>query len=167
MASIRDYDVWEEMDFDFRVGLIKNIDYHDYLEFLPFYIKNVSHELIDEDENGKFDYLDIVINATVKRTGNYDINFVLSSEYGYYYYYDSGSGYEEEESYSDSEDITDEVSDFEFGLIFGGGVKIPLQTGKLLIDIRYDLGLTNIIDDSQFAMTNKVWILSLGYEFSK
>ncbi|MCK4978982.1 MAG: PorT family protein [Candidatus Delongbacteria bacterium] len=107
---------------------------------------------------------DIYVNAGA--VSGFNISAKTESEY-YYYYYDSGSGYEDEESYSNSEDITDEVSDFEFGLIFGGGVKIPLQTGKLLIDIKYDLGLTNIIDDSQFNMTNEVWLLSLGYEFSK
>ncbi len=88
MASIRDPNQWDEMDFDYKVGLLKNVDYRDYLEFLPFYIKDISHVLVDEDENGKFDYLNIVINATVKRTGNYDFNMDLSSDFGYYYFYD-------------------------------------------------------------------------------
>ena len=95
--------------------------------------------------------------------------FNIQSDYeeDYYYYYNDGLGFEEEESYTDSEDITDEVKDFEFGLLFGGGVKIPTNSGSVLIDIKYDMGLTNIPDESGFEMTNEVWMLSLGYQFSK
>ena len=91
-------------------------------------------------------------------------NISGKTEYDYYYYYDDVS-MTWEDSDSGSEDITDEINPFEFGLLFGGGVKIPTQTGKLLIDIKYNFGLTNIPDDEDFSISNRVWLLSLGYQF--
>lgn len=85
----------------------------------------------------------------------------------YYYYYDDWDGTEYEINDSSSEDITDEVNPFEFGFMFGGGIAIPTQSGKFLIDIKYNYGMTNIPDETSFEMINKVWLLSLGYEFSK
>jgi hypothetical protein len=45
-------------------------------------------------------------------------------------------------------DMKDETSAFDFGLVFGGGLEIPMSSGvrTVGIDVRYTLGLTNTID---------------------
>lgn len=47
---------------------------------------------------------------------------------------------------ADDEDISEFLNDFNYGLAFGAGVSF----GMLSLDIRYDLGLGNIYDDSEF-----------------
>ncbi|UCD85095.1 MAG: PorT family protein [Deltaproteobacteria bacterium] len=49
-------------------------------------------------------------------------------------------------STSGEEDI-DHAKSIEFGLVFGGGVDFKLGPGKVIIDARYTLGLTNIFSD--------------------
>ena len=91
-------------------------------------------------------------------------NVSAKYEYDYYYYYDDGSTVFED-SDSGSEDISDEVEPFEFGLLFGAGFKIPTQTGNLLIDFKYNFGMTNIPDESNYEISNRVFLLSLGFQF--
>jgi hypothetical protein len=45
-------------------------------------------------------------------------------------------------------DMKDETKSFDFGLVFGGGLDIPMGNGarSLGIDVRYTYGLTNTID---------------------
>lgn len=67
-------------------------------------------------------------------------------------------GEEEEE---DIEDGTD------FGLILGGSIDFGVGQGKLMIDIRYTLGLSQIgeIDGEDLDMKNGVLSIMLGYSF--
>ena len=51
------------------------------------------------------------------------------------------------ESMSESEDISDEVSSLDYGLIFGGGIRIQAGAGHLTADIRYNLGLADILEE--------------------
>jgi hypothetical protein len=72
---------------------------------------------------------------------------------------------EDGESYS--EDFKDSVKDTEFGLTFGIGLGKKIGHGKIVLDVRYDLGLTNIGEEMQEgeSVKNKTWLFMLGYYF--
>jgi opacity protein-like surface antigen len=74
----------------------------------------------------------------------------------------------EPESYTGKDEFIDNRMDF--GLQFGGGVGIKLGPGSLLLDMRYGLGMSNLIDADPNQTTsdanksqNRVIALSLGY----
>ncbi len=66
------------------------------------------------------------------------------------------------ETYSgnDSGDLED-MNSLEYGLIFGGAIEID----KIVIEFRYNMGLSNIYSDSDdFSRTNTVISIMLGYK---
>lgn len=69
------------------------------------------------------------------------------------------------ESYS--EDFKDSVKDTDFGLAFGVGLGMKVGSGKIVLDVRYDLGLTNVADgmDEGGSVKNRAWLFMLGYCF--
>jgi hypothetical protein len=74
------------------------------------------------------------------------------------------SGVSVELDCSDFELLTNSV---DFGLVFGAGLGIPLGSVELVIDGRYDLGLTNI-NDSEFddeSVKNRAWQFMAGVGF--
>jgi hypothetical protein len=53
----------------------------------------------------------------------------------------------------------------EFGLVFGGGVEMPLSSFVMQLDARYNLGLTNVnggTDASGVSLKNRGWSFSVG-----
>lgn len=62
----------------------------------------------------------------------------------------------------------DELKKTDFSLVFGGGVEILLDKIKLILDVRYDLGLSNILK-AEFAddwsIKNKVLMFVAGVGF--
>jgi hypothetical protein len=59
------------------------------------------------------------------------------------------------------EDLSDDMENTGFGLIFGGG----LDFGKLRFDVRYSLGLTSISIYEDEEIKNGVFSLKVGYSF--
>ncbi len=51
----------------------------------------------------------------------------------------------------------------DFGLQMGAGVAIPAGPGKMIIDGRYNLGLSNISDEKGVDVKNRGFAISLGY----
>lgn len=51
----------------------------------------------------------------------------------------------------------------DFGLQMGAGVAIPGGPGKLIVDGRYNLGLSNISDEKGVNVKNRGFAVSLGY----
>jgi len=72
---------------------------------------------------------------------------------------------------SSTTDLSDAVSDTEFGVAFGAGIDIEADFGTVLIDARYQLGLTNILDESNFGefdvgtSRNQGFAVGLGVAF--
>lgn len=62
---------------------------------------------------------------------------------------------------TDTEDLSDDMEDTEFGLIFGGGLDI----GKITFDIRYSLGLTTISVYEGEEIKNSVISVKVGFTF--
>ncbi len=67
----------------------------------------------------------------------------------------------------DCDEADIQTKSVDFGLVFGAGLAIPLGGFELILDGRYDLGLTDI-DDSEFdsaSAKNRAWQFMLGAGF--
>lgn len=63
-------------------------------------------------------------------------------------------------------DIKDNLKSTDFGLVGGVGANFPVGTGSLSLDIRYDLGLSKVIDAAPAPKINNSAITFLvGYGF--
>ncbi len=68
---------------------------------------------------------------------------------------------------SETVDFKDSVKDTDIGLAFGVGLGMKIGSGKIVLDVRYDLGLTNVaegIEEGQ-SVKNRTWLFMLGYCF--
>ena len=52
-----------------------------------------------------------------------------------------------------------------FSALFGAGIKFGVGPGGLLLDVGYQLGLTNISDETDVTVKVNVIQASLGYQF--
>lgn len=58
----------------------------------------------------------------------------------------------------------DAVKNYEFSLLFGGGLKVGRGVGGLTLDVMYDLGLTNINNtDQNINFKNRTLSLNIGF----
>jgi hypothetical protein len=65
---------------------------------------------------------------------------------------------------ADCEDVEAPTKSVDFGLVFGGGVDFAVGTGAVTVDGRYNLGLTNILDDdSGDEVKNRSFQILVGY----
>jgi hypothetical protein len=62
---------------------------------------------------------------------------------------------------TDTEDLSEDMEDTEFGLIFGGG----LDFGKFTFDVRYSLGLTTLSVYEDEEIKNRVISVKVGFTF--
>jgi hypothetical protein len=64
-------------------------------------------------------------------------------------------------------DVKDNFEGLDYGIIFGAGATIPVGDGSIVADIRYNLGLANIlkVGGSVNSNQNQVIALSVGYAF--
>lgn len=66
-------------------------------------------------------------------------------------------------SETETQDIKDEVKNFDYGLVIGGGMEFGLPLIKIHAELRYTLGLRNIPDsDNDFDLKNGVLSLLVG-----
>jgi len=69
----------------------------------------------------------------------------------------------------ESEDISDEYKGTDFGLVFGGGLEYDLGKALFIVDLRYSLGLANIIveeeSDIEATVKNKAFVVMIGFGF--
>jgi hypothetical protein len=68
---------------------------------------------------------------------------------------------------SDGSDCKDEAKSVDFGLVFGGGIQFALENLNLILDGRYNLGLTNIDDtgEADISLKNRAWQFMAGVGF--
>jgi opacity protein-like surface antigen len=67
----------------------------------------------------------------------------------------------------DEDDVTDNINRFLFGLVFGGGLELPLGKATLIAEARYRLGLSNQLKDPAPGSYVKVTVLAftVGIKF--
>lgn len=67
------------------------------------------------------------------------------------------------------EDISEEITNLDFGLVLGGAVEWKMGTGKLILDIRYSIGLQSIKENviEIYTVKNRALTVMLGYGFNR
>ena len=78
----------------------------------------------------------------------------------------NGTAITEEET-EDIDFKEDKVSRFDFSVLFGGGLEMPLGPGRLVLDARYSLGLQNLNTDgddtTNMGIFNRGMLFSAGF----
>lgn len=110
-------------------------------------------------ESLKLDYVEIPILAmwTAPAIGRFTPNLAVGPAVGFHI-----------RAKAEDEDIKDFIKTVDFGIAFGAGVKVDeIGPGAVTFDVRYTLGLTNVLDDapSDLSVRNMVLGLLLGYAF--
>ncbi len=84
------------------------------------------------------------------------VGYVLNSKIKYKY--DWGSG---------EMDLKDEVSRLQYGLVFSGGYQLALGSMAVSLEVRYQLGLSNMIKNPLpgESVRTSTWTVLAGYKF--
>lgn len=126
-------------------------------------------------ENGEFEFAGDFYEAEM----NYKLAYINLPVMAKYYVADkfsleagpqvgflvSAKGEATVEGNSAEDDIKDDFKSVDFGVNFGAGYDF---TENLSLGIRYNLGLSNIVDDEfadDYKINNSVFSLSVGYKF--
>ena len=64
-------------------------------------------------------------------------------------------------------DLKDEVSRLQYGLVFSGGYQLALGSMAVSLEVRYQLGLSNMIKDPlpDESVRTSTWTVLAGYRF--
>ena len=125
-----------------------------------FTMKGAKFEGHGYDVTQNLNYIEIPILAklNIAMDGNAKPNIFLGPSLGL----NLSATYKIESDFGDDDGDIEDVSPMEFGIVFGGGVEV----GKILIDARYNMGLTSIDDSSEnFKVNNSVISIMLGILF--
>jgi hypothetical protein len=153
-----------------NIGLLMELPVTDRISLQPeihFIQKGAKEEFDDFFGSGKitttFNYLELAVMGkfNLLDIGNDGGLYLgLTPHLGYAL---SGETKFEENGFSDTEDIDfDEVSRIDFGIGFGAGATF----GNFFLDIRYNLGLTNLNDsDFDIDINNRGLLIGVGYMF--
>jgi long-subunit fatty acid transport protein len=164
-----------DMDFDskigFNLGVFAEINLSDKLIFQPELLYSTQGASLEEsfDSNSfkatnSVDYLNIPLMLKYGVTDKLflefgpQLGFLLSAKSKFEETFDG-------ESISEEEDIKEFFKSIDFGLNFGASFDVA---ENIMIGARYNLGLTNIIDEEDSGddkVQNAVFSLSLGYRF--
>lgn len=72
------------------------------------------------------------------------------------------------DGYTEKEDIKDSIKNTEFGVTFGLGLTQKLGVIKVTLDARYDLGISNIIEETvgePSSIKTRTWLFMAGISF--
>jgi opacity protein-like surface antigen len=67
--------------------------------------------------------------------------------------------------HGETEDISDSVDSFEFGAAVGGGVEYELSSFSIIVDARYSLGATSIVNEGDSDVKNRGIGVMAGVKF--
>jgi hypothetical protein len=124
----------------------------------------ISMEGINDGKNFNrtFEY----INVPLLLKARFDDQLGLDKKYRVFFY--AGPYYSALLSASDNSETTNiknEAEDYDMGVSFGGGATYVLNTrNELFIDLRYDMGLSEVLSTDN-SLRNKTIGLSIGYRF--
>ena len=61
----------------------------------------------------------------------------------------------------------DNITNFDYGLVFGASMEFGMGMMKLIFDARYSMGLANILDDHEEDqyLKNRAFVLMVGLKF--
>lgn len=94
--------------------------------------------------------------------GGGEIGYVIGAKYDYEY----SSG---DESEKGSEDIKEDTKDIDYGLVLGGGLGFDLSGMSLQAQVRYHLGLANLVDpgdtETDDTVKSNMLMILVGIKF--
>lgn len=76
---------------------------------------------------------------------------------------EAGTGNVEVSAECDGNDFLPDRKKVDFGVIAGAGLSLPMGPGAALVEGRYTLGFSNLVDDSDFSAKNRSIGLMVGY----
>ena len=110
------------------------------------------------DESLKLGYIDIpvLVKVMLPTEGALDPSIFIGPSIGFLL-----------SAKAEDVDVKDDFKSTDFGLVVGGGIDYQLSdTGALLFDVRYSMGLTEVIDaDESVAVKNHGFQFQVGYGF--
>jgi hypothetical protein len=71
----------------------------------------------------------------------------------------------EDHDHGETQDISSAVNSFEFGGLIGGGVEYKLSSMSVLVDVRYSMGATNVVDADPSDVKNRGVGVMAGLSF--
>ena len=103
-----------------------------------------SIEGMDDDFKYKFNYLSmpILLKVCIPTESNIKPSLLVGPEVSMLMSAKASLG-------DESMDMKDALKDIDFGLAFGGGIDVQMETMKLTFDARYTLGLSSIDDSGE------------------
>ena len=150
----------------FHIGPVADIELQESLFFntgILYSIKGFKMEYGSENSTTSLNYLDIPLNVAYKFSLGESSNFFVQAGPYLAYALSGKSKYGDE-----SEDIdfeADGIKRMDFGLGIGAGIEL----GPIVPSVSYQLGLSNLNDDSEDDTTvkNKVLQFSIAYMFGQ
>jgi hypothetical protein len=126
---------------------------------LQYIQKGASASFGNTDITRKLDYIEIPVLVKYQiPAGGFSPNVFAGPALGF--------NVTAEDSNGDSVDISDSTSGTEFGLYFGAGADFGLSAGTVSVDVRYNLGLSNILDvDGDASQNNQGFMITAGFAF--
>jgi opacity protein-like surface antigen len=120
----------------------------------------------DYDGTISLNYIEIPLLAmlTIPMEGRFTPNVFVGPSFAFNIKAEASSG-------GASLDIKDEISSTDIGIALGAGVKVgEIGPGAITADIRYTMGLTNVLDNeladlADVSVKNRVFCFMVGYAF--
>ncbi len=159
-------------DFDsrsgFDIGGLVQIPMGDMITIQPevhYSQRGAEFELGGEDITFALDYIHVPIlfKAGLPLAEGFDFDFEFGPSLGF----NIGCELTDGDDDVSCEDFGTEPKSFDYGIIAGGSFAWAAGAGDVLIDIRYDLGLTSIIDEEDAEdVKNSALQFLIGYAFA-
>ncbi len=119
-----------------------------------------------KDINNSYDYYNIPLlikgrfNEELGLTEQWSVSFYSGP---YYSYLRKAESEVEESGQTIVTDYEDESNNYDWGMVFGGEVARVFDKGELFLDLRYEMGLHDVVKNDDIK--NKVIGLAIGYRF--
>lgn len=121
----------------------------------------------ERTETVSLDYIEIPVLAvlTIPTQSRWTPKFFVGPAFGFLISAEDKREVDGEEV--GTEDIKDGLKDYDIGVVFGGGLDVKVGPGAITTDIRYNWGVTNIVDDEDDSdsVKNGVFSFMVGYAF--
>lgn len=146
----------------FNVGVSVDIPMLEslYLQSGLYYtVKGYKSEEEGYTEKATPSYLELPILASYRY--NFSDFTQLQINFGPYLAYGVAGKYKWDDGDEDEDFFDDDTNRFDAGLAIGAGMTF----GHIFVGVNYDLGLTNILKDSDGSLKNRCLSINVGYNF--
>lgn len=146
----------------FNVGVSVDIPMLESLYLQSGLYYTVKGYKLEEDgytEKATPSYLELPILASYRY--NFSDFTQLQINFGPYLAYGIAGKYKYDDGDEDEDFFDDDTKKFDAGLAIGAGMTF----GHIFVGVNYDLGLTNILKDSDGSLKNRCLSINVGYNF--